>query len=122
MILDFFRRPATRSEVTMPLHEWHAWSIAMDGLVEHNDELQAEVENLKAAATSDIEVLARLTDQRDRARRWAVHLEQENADLEAVNNGLASKLTEHHTVGGCQGCAKAGSGLADVDEVQGVPA
>jgi hypothetical protein len=33
-----------------------------------------------------------LTDQPDRARRWAVALEQDNADLERVNNELRQQL------------------------------
>jgi hypothetical protein len=38
------RKP--RAEVTLPLAEWHATTLAIDGLVDHNDELQRRVDDL----------------------------------------------------------------------------
>jgi LPS O-antigen subunit length determinant protein (WzzB/FepE family) len=84
------RKP--RAEVTLPLAEWHATTLAIDGLVDHNDELQAKVDALTLEVAERCGTIARLTAERDRARRWAVHLEQETADLERVNNELRQQL------------------------------
>jgi cell division septum initiation protein DivIVA len=84
------RKP--RAEVTLPLAEWHATTLAIDGLVDHNDELQSRVDDLTLEVAEHCGTIARLTDERDRARRWAVHLEQDNADLERVNAELRQQL------------------------------
>jgi chromosome segregation ATPase len=133
------RKP--RAEVTLPLSEWHATTLAIDGLVDHNDELQHAIDQHEGVLERNGRQIATLTDERDRARRWAVHLEQETADLERVNAELReriagldagwsetveeaaealSKLHMHHTLGKCQACPGE-SGYA-ADEVHGVPA
>lgn len=84
------RKP--RAEVTLPLAEWHATTLAIDGLVEHNDELQRLVDEHCATIENYATHIDDLTAQRDRARRWAVHLEQDVADLDRVNAELRQQL------------------------------
>jgi uncharacterized coiled-coil DUF342 family protein len=90
-IADLFRRKP-RSEVTLPVAEWHATTLAIDGLVDHNDELQQRVDQLTLEVAEHCGTINRLTDERDRARRWAVTLEQDCADLERVNAELRQHL------------------------------
>lgn len=128
MTWNIFRRPQNGT-VTLPLAEYHATQIALEGAVARIDELERADADRATILCRQVEVIAERTDERDRARRWAVHLEQETADLEQVNADLLTKARsyaerlEWHHRGGlhgtlCQGCDH----RAEPDEIEGVPA
>lgn len=115
--------------VTLPLAEYHATQIALDGAIDRIDELQKADDQRATILCRQVDVIAERTRERDSARRWAVHLEQETADLTDANrllratvDALTARLEWHHrgTLPGalCQGCDH----RDDPDEIEGVPA
>jgi hypothetical protein len=122
----FRRRPQSEpldapGWVTMPTTEYHALNETLNGLVDRVDELEGIDLTRGAVIAQQVERIAERTDERERAIRWAVALEQENADLERANGQLRGRIDDlEHAL------AAAGASLPwpplGTDDVEGVPA
>lgn len=97
-IRSWFRRPKTahlsESQVWMTLADYEAQQIAMEQLITENDQLRANLAGVNAGWTETVNEAADALAERDRARGTAVALEQDCAELEAVNARLRGRIDD----------------------------